>query len=61
VVRLFEILEGEIRICQSLLNVTACRELAKSCIPAGAPGRAAARPQRLPTPQPAARDVLAEI
>jgi hypothetical protein len=32
VVRLFEILEDEIRICQSLLNVTACRELAKSYI-----------------------------
>jgi isopentenyl diphosphate isomerase/L-lactate dehydrogenase-like FMN-dependent dehydrogenase len=57
-VRLFEILEDEVRICLSLLGVTAYRELDKSYIRPGPPGRAAACPQRLPASQPAARNVL---
>ena len=57
--RLFEILEGR----DPHLPVAARRDLlprARQILhPPGAPSRAAARPQRLPPPQPGARDVLA--
>ena len=58
VVRLFEILEDEIRICLSLLGVTGYHELDKSYIRAGASGRAAACAQRLSPSQPTPRDLL---
>ena len=57
VVRLFEILEDEIRICLSLLGVNRYDELDKSYIRAGPAGRAGARPQPLPAPRPAGGDV----
>ena len=58
-VRLFEILEDEIRICLSLLGVTGYHELDQILHPPGVSGRAAACTQRLPASEPAARDLLA--
>ena len=59
VVRLFEILEDEIRICLSLLGVTSLRRARQILYPPGAAGRAAARPQRLPASQSAEGNLLA--
>jgi len=60
VVRLFEILEDEIRICLALLGVTGYHELDKILHPPGAPGGAAACAQCLSTSQPTPRDLLGE-
>ena len=57
--RLFEILEDEIRICLSLLGVTGYHELDKSYLRPARQVVAASRAQRLPASEPAARDILA--
>ena len=59
IVRLLEILEHEITICLALLGVTSFAVTRQILHRAGAAGRAAKRPQRLPAPRSAARDVLA--
>ena len=58
VVRLFEILEDEIRICLSLARRHRLSRARQILYPPGAPGCATACSQRLPASEPAARNLL---